>query len=89
MGKAQGKQNTRRHNPIRVPDSHIPHGLAAAASTSTKTEAILPIIQKVSAHFQIEVLIGMIGGVKIWLWVDRSRVPMLRIARLLARQSVI
>lgn len=32
---------------MRVPDSHLPKGLASASSTSSKTEAILPIIQKV------------------------------------------
>lgn len=37
----------RRHNPMRVPDSHLPQGLASASETSSKTEAILPIIQKV------------------------------------------
>lgn len=47
MGKDQKKRAMRRHNPIRVPDSHLPTGLAAAASTSSKSDAILPIIQKV------------------------------------------
>jgi hypothetical protein len=37
----------RRHNPMRVPDSHLPKGLAAASSSSNKTEAVLPIIKKV------------------------------------------
>lgn len=33
---------------MRVPDSHLPKGLAGAASTpSNKTEAVLPIIKKV------------------------------------------
>lgn len=36
----------RRHNPMRVPDSHLPKGLESAASTSPKNEAVLPIIQK-------------------------------------------
>jgi hypothetical protein len=47
MGKAQKKRSMRRHNPVRVPDSHLPKGLASASSTSSKAEAILPIIQKV------------------------------------------
>lgn len=36
----------RRHNPMRVPDSHLPKGLSAATASSSKQEAILPIIQK-------------------------------------------
>jgi hypothetical protein len=47
MGKAQKKRSMRRHNPVRVPDSHLPKGLASASSSSSKTDAILPIIQKV------------------------------------------
>lgn len=47
MGKSQKKRMMRRHNPMRVPDSHLPHGLASAESASTKKEAILPIIRKV------------------------------------------
>jgi len=49
MGKAQKQKqrSARRHNPTRVPDSHIPKGLEAAASTSTKVQQLLPIIQKV------------------------------------------
>ncbi|KAF9024118.1 hypothetical protein BDZ89DRAFT_1069368 [Hymenopellis radicata] len=39
----------RRHNPMRVPDSHIPKGLASASSASSKSEAILPIIQKMES----------------------------------------
>ena len=47
MGKSQKKRSMRRHNPMRVPDSHVPKGLAAASSSSNKTEAVLPIIKKV------------------------------------------
>lgn len=49
MGKAQKKRAMRRHNPVRVPDAHLPHGLAtAAASTSSKKrDAIIPVIEKV------------------------------------------
>lgn len=51
MGKAQKKRAIRhRHNPIRVPDSHLPPGLAAASESADKDkrDAVLPIIQKVS-----------------------------------------
>jgi hypothetical protein len=52
MGKTQKKRSMRRHNPMRVPDSHLPNGLAAAASASSnKTEAVLPIIKKVRVIF--------------------------------------
>ncbi|KAI5898062.1 ARM repeat-containing protein [Schizophyllum commune H4-8] len=49
MGKSQKKRSMRRHNPVRVPDSHLPKGLASASSSSSKTEAILPIIQKMES----------------------------------------
>ena len=51
MGKTQKKRAMRRHNPVRVPDSHLQHGLAtAAASTSSvKRDAVLPVIEKVCA----------------------------------------
>ncbi|KAF8586249.1 ARM repeat-containing protein [Ramaria rubella] len=49
MGKAQKKKATRRHNPVRVPDSHLPHGLASASSLSSKNDVILPIIQKLGS----------------------------------------
>jgi hypothetical protein len=47
MGKAQKKKSMRRHNPVRVPDSHMPKGLDSASASSSKKEAVLPIIQKV------------------------------------------
>jgi hypothetical protein len=51
MGKSQKKRSMRRrHNPMRVPDSHLPKGLAAASSSSNKTEAVLPIIKKVCRY---------------------------------------
>jgi hypothetical protein len=34
---------------MRVPDSHLPQGLASAAQSSTRNHAILPIIQKVQS----------------------------------------
>lgn len=51
MGKDQYKKKTqaerRRHNPIRVPDSHIPHGTLHLKGKE-KEEAMLPILKKVS-----------------------------------------
>jgi hypothetical protein len=47
MGKSQKKKAMRRHNPMRVPDSHLSPGLAAAAESSRKKEQIFPILQKV------------------------------------------
>lgn len=32
---------------MRVPDTHLAHGLESASVSSKKTEAILPILQKV------------------------------------------
>ncbi|OCH95725.1 ARM repeat-containing protein [Obba rivulosa] len=50
MGKSQQKKRqTRRHNPMRVPDSHLEKGLAAASASSRKNEVILPIIQKMES----------------------------------------
>ncbi|KAF9015727.1 armadillo-type protein [Cyathus striatus] len=49
MGKSQKKRSMRRHNPVRVPDSHIPKGLAPAAESSSKRDAILPIMQKMES----------------------------------------
>ncbi|PVG00960.1 ARM repeat-containing protein [Serendipita vermifera] len=41
----------RRHNPVRVPDSHLQHGLATAASSTpaNKKEALIPVIEKLSS----------------------------------------
>lgn len=48
MGKAQFQRKTaqerRRHNPIRVPDAHLPHGQIPLKG---KEEAMLPILKKV------------------------------------------
>ncbi|KAF8323967.1 hypothetical protein DL93DRAFT_2049554 [Clavulina sp. PMI_390] len=53
MGKAQKKKaaSRHRHNPIRVPDSHLAPGLAAASASaaSAKRDAILPIMQKLES----------------------------------------
>ncbi|KAJ7074459.1 armadillo-type protein [Mycena amicta] len=54
MGKSQKKRAMRRHNPVRVPDSHLPKGLASAAESSSKTGAILPIIQKMEGTDPLE-----------------------------------
>ena len=35
MGKSQKKRQMRRHNPVRVPDSHLPDDLTEDASTET------------------------------------------------------
>ncbi|KAJ9092614.1 hypothetical protein QFC19_008652 [Naganishia cerealis] len=51
MGKDQYKKKTqserRRHNPIRVPDAHLGHGVPAAVKKG-KEEAMLPILKKLS-----------------------------------------
>jgi hypothetical protein len=47
MGKSQKKKAMQRHNPMRVPDSHLPKGLSSASQSSSRTNEILPIIQKV------------------------------------------
>ncbi|KAF9451411.1 ARM repeat-containing protein [Macrolepiota fuliginosa MF-IS2] len=50
MGKSQKKKKSmRRHNPMRVPDSHLPKGLASAAQSSSRNAAVLPIIQKMES----------------------------------------
>lgn len=49
MGKSQKKRLMRRHNPMRVPDSHLPKGLESAAESSAKKEAVLPIMQKMES----------------------------------------
>ena len=36
---------------MRVPDTHLAHGLDSASASSKKTEAILPILQKVHELF--------------------------------------
>ncbi|KAF8971665.1 armadillo-type protein [Flammula alnicola] len=49
MGKSQKKKVMRRHNPMRVPDSHLPKGLASASQSSSKSNEILPILQKMES----------------------------------------
>jgi hypothetical protein len=58
MGKAQKKRAMRRHNPIRVPDSHLPKGAASASVSSSKVEFIVPVIEKVHLlYLSLSVLI--------------------------------
>ncbi|KAI6047851.1 ARM repeat-containing protein [Pisolithus marmoratus] len=49
MGKSQKKRSMRRHNPMRVPDSHLPKGLESAEESSAKKDAIPPIMQKMES----------------------------------------
>ncbi|KAF5352474.1 hypothetical protein D9756_005865 [Leucocoprinus leucothites] len=49
MGKSQKKKSMRRHNPVRVPDTHLPKGLSSAEQSSSKNAAILPILQKMES----------------------------------------
>jgi len=49
MGKSQKKKSMRRHNPMRVPDSHLPKGLTSASQSSSRSNEILPIIQKMES----------------------------------------
>ena len=65
MGKSQKKRNMRRHNPMRVPDSHLPKGLASASASSSKSEAILPIMQKVSSRLQAEAYFTHVGFMQL------------------------
>ena len=57
MGKSQKKRTMRRHNPMRVPDSHLPHGLASASQSSSRSNEVLPIIQKVTFFFSSIVIL--------------------------------
>ncbi|EJU02575.1 ARM repeat-containing protein [Dacryopinax primogenitus] len=51
MGKSQKKRTGRRHNPVRVPDDHLGHGLAAAKDSvpADRAAQVLPVMQKLSA----------------------------------------
>lgn len=40
---------------MRVPDTHLPHGLQAASASSSKSEAVLPILQKVRLRVSMSV----------------------------------
>jgi hypothetical protein len=49
MGKAQKKKKTQawRHNPIRVPDSHLPSGKGEVPADPSKEKQMLPVLNKV------------------------------------------
>ncbi|EIW66481.1 hypothetical protein TREMEDRAFT_70084 [Tremella mesenterica DSM 1558] len=51
MGKTQYKKKTQawRHNPIRVPDSHLGSGKAAGKVDPTKEKQMLPVLQKLKS----------------------------------------
>jgi hypothetical protein len=65
MGKDQYKKKTqserRRHNPIRVPDAHLGHGVPASIKKG-KEEAMLPILKKVrnDLHFIFHALLTLL-----------------------------
>lgn len=48
-GRGDGKRKQRRHNPVRVPDSHLGPGVKVAEQISAKGEQVIPVLQKVSA----------------------------------------
>ncbi|KAL9716392.1 hypothetical protein Ac2012v2_000839 [Leucoagaricus gongylophorus] len=54
MGKSQKKKSMRRHNPVRVPDTHLSKGLVPAEQSSSKNAAILPILQKMESADAME-----------------------------------
>jgi len=49
MGKAQKKKKTQawRHNPIRVPDSHLPAGKGEGSADPSKEKQTVPVLNKV------------------------------------------
>jgi hypothetical protein len=49
MGKAQKKKKTQawRHNPIRVPDSHLPAGKGEGSADPSKEKQTVPVLAKV------------------------------------------
>ena len=49
MGKSQYKKKTkvRRHDPIRLPDSHLGSGNGEGKANPTKEKQMLPILEKV------------------------------------------
>ena len=51
MGKSQYKKKThaQRHNPVRVPDSHLGSGKAVGQADPAKEQQMLPILGKVRA----------------------------------------
>jgi hypothetical protein len=73
MGKAQKKKKTQawRHNPIRVPDSHLPSGKGVVPADPSKEKQMLPVLNKVcisssrsffdTRHVPSSVASGVIG----------------------------
>lgn len=59
MGKAQkvGKRKLRRHNPVRVPDTHLGSGIKVAEQTSDKKGQVIPVLQKVCGSSCITIFI--------------------------------
>lgn len=52
MGKAQIKKKTaKRHNPIRVPDTHLGGGRADGKANPEKERQLLPVIEKVCSGY--------------------------------------
>ncbi|KAG8914198.1 hypothetical protein FRC01_004177, partial [Tulasnella sp. 417] len=51
MGKAPNgnKRKPRRHNPVRVPDSHLGHGVKLAEQTSSKGGQVIPVLDKLDS----------------------------------------
>ena len=49
MGKSQYKKKTqgRRHNPIRVPDSHLGRGKGDGTADPAKEQQMIPVLSKV------------------------------------------
>lgn len=51
MGKVPkgSKGKPRRHNPVRVPDSHLGHGVRLAEQTSSKGGQVIPVLDKLDS----------------------------------------
>ena len=52
MGKAQKKKKTQawRHNPVRVPDSHLPAGKGEGSADPSKEKQTGPVLAKVRSN---------------------------------------
>lgn len=51
---------------MRVPDSHLPHGLASASQSSSRSNEILPIIQKVTFFSSLSLINYFLTDKKNW-----------------------
>lgn len=71
MGKQQQRtkkdRKAARHNPVRVPDSHLGHGTPAGATHKAKEEAILPIISKVRTQALQRILLRRMSQAELRL----------------------